>query len=194
MPAAQIFTIGHSNHTREEFFRLLQLSKIDHVVDVRSYPGSRFCPQFNSTTFRAHVEDAGMSYHFLGETLGGRSDNPSLYLEGQLQYVRLAGTSRYQIGIRQLLDIIQTGIDAKTAIMCSEGDPSVCHRTLLISRSLVEKDYHQPPEHILRDGSIIGHIQLMNQLMIENKVDSLEAAYEAQSEKVAPRRKIPGIW
>lgn len=44
---SRIFTIGHSNRQWNEFISLLQDSHVDIVVDVRRYPGSKVCPQFN---------------------------------------------------------------------------------------------------------------------------------------------------
>ena len=41
------FTIGHSTRTIAEFVDLLQESRVDFVVDVRSMPRSRTNPQFN---------------------------------------------------------------------------------------------------------------------------------------------------
>lgn len=42
-----IYTIGHSTHPIEKFVRLLEDRGITLVVDVRSTPYSRHCPQFN---------------------------------------------------------------------------------------------------------------------------------------------------
>ena len=44
---ARIFTIGYSNHRWYDFVSTLKDKLIDVVVDVRRYPGSRICPQFN---------------------------------------------------------------------------------------------------------------------------------------------------
>ena len=46
-----MFTIGHSNRQWNDFISRLQGSHVDLVVDVRRYPGSRLCPQFNEETF-----------------------------------------------------------------------------------------------------------------------------------------------
>ncbi|MBQ6200877.1 MAG: DUF488 family protein [Prevotella sp.] len=45
-----IYTIGHSNHSQEEFLRLIQTYGITCVVDVRSLPASKHYPQFNQDT------------------------------------------------------------------------------------------------------------------------------------------------
>ena len=43
----KVFTIGHSNRKWSDFVSTLKDNHIDVVVDVRRYPGSRKCPQFN---------------------------------------------------------------------------------------------------------------------------------------------------
>ena len=42
-----VFTIGHSNRHWDQFTGLLEDNKIASIADVRRYPGSRVCPQFN---------------------------------------------------------------------------------------------------------------------------------------------------
>jgi len=47
MTHAQIFSIGHSNHSINKFLSLLESAEINMVVDVRSAPFSKMFPQFN---------------------------------------------------------------------------------------------------------------------------------------------------
>src|ERR1039458_1922639 len=48
----EIWTVGHSTRSIEEFLALLDDYAINLLVDVRSYPGSRRCPQFGRETMR----------------------------------------------------------------------------------------------------------------------------------------------
>lgn len=43
----EIWTIGHSTHTLDEFIAMLKSFEIEMVADVRNFPGSRKFPQFN---------------------------------------------------------------------------------------------------------------------------------------------------
>ena len=43
-----LYTIGHSTHSEAEFIWLLKQHGVDHLIDVRSMPGSRKFPHFNS--------------------------------------------------------------------------------------------------------------------------------------------------
>ena len=42
-----IYTLGHSTHSEEDFISILKAYGIEVLVDVRSYPGSKYVPQFN---------------------------------------------------------------------------------------------------------------------------------------------------
>lgn len=42
-----IFTVGHSTLTGDQFIHMLKDAKIEHIVDVRAFPTSRKFPQFN---------------------------------------------------------------------------------------------------------------------------------------------------
>lgn len=147
-----VFTIGHSNQTTEEFLELLRQHQIDVVVDVRSSPFSRFVPQFNKRELQAVVREAGFQYVYLGRELGGRPDSDSDLIdeEGHAIYGLIAETDEFLTGIRRLREGISR---YRVAMMCSEEDPTDCHRRLLISRVLI-LDHGIDVRHIRGDGRI----------------------------------------
>ncbi|MGI8740178.1 MAG: DUF488 domain-containing protein [Gammaproteobacteria bacterium] len=66
-----IYTIGHGNRHVEEFLELLAAARIERIVDIRAYPGSRRHPQFRREALRASLEDNGIDYRWMGNALGG---------------------------------------------------------------------------------------------------------------------------
>ena len=147
-----IFTIGHSNQPTEAFLDLLRQHDIDVVVDVRSSPFSRFVPQFNKRELQTIVREAGFQYVYLGRELGGRPDPDSDLIddEGHALYGLIAETDDFLTGINRLRD----GIGRfRVAMMCSEEDPTDCHRRLLVSRVLI-LDHGIDVRHIRGDGRI----------------------------------------
>lgn len=76
-----VFTIGHSNMEMEEFKSLLKKYFIDLVVDVRSWPSSKYVPHFNGgdadaktgkvSPLEESLEGEGISYQWLGGSFGG---------------------------------------------------------------------------------------------------------------------------
>ncbi len=151
-----IYTIGHSNHSWENFKELLTDNGIELLVDVRSRPVSRFAPFSNERTFPTLLETVGIQYRFMGDTLGGRPDNPKFYdAEGKPDYQKMRRSWNFQSGLADLLNV--SG-DLVAVIMCSEGDPAKCHRRLLIGAALEEK--HARLFHIMRNGVVTSEDEL----------------------------------
>jgi hypothetical protein len=110
-----IFTIGHSTHSAEEFVALLRQHQVEAVADVRSSPFSRFNPQFNREPLEQFLKVNGIRYVFLGKELGARSEDRSCYLDGRVQYGRLAQTPLFQSGLDRVL---QGAAKYRVALMC----------------------------------------------------------------------------
>ena len=147
-----LWTIGHSNHGAEQFAALLDTPGIEYLVDIRSYPYSRFAPQFNREALKPWLESRGMRYVFMGEDLGGRPDRDDLYdAEGHALYGLMAREPRFQHGINRL---VRGSEHHRLAIMCSCGQPDDCHRRLLVGKVAVESGLEL--RHILPDGSVIA--------------------------------------
>jgi uncharacterized protein (DUF488 family) len=192
-----IYTIGHSKHPIDRFVALLQQHRIDALADVRSTPYSRFNPQFNKEKLQPALARAGVRYVFRGEELGARSKDPSCYdEEGRVSYAKLARTELFRKGIERLL----TGMrQHRIAIMCAEREPLECHRTILVSRELERAG--APVTHILQDGTLEPHRQLMGRLAAELKLvgtdlfrspdELIEDAYEKQGSRIAYAKAPP---
>lgn len=146
-----IYTVGHSSHAVEHFIHLLQQHGIQTLVDVRSQPYSRWNPQFNRESLAAALQAADMTYVDLGRSLGGRPDQPDLYDPGSERpdYERQRQTPLYLEGLDELCRLAQ---QQATVMMCSEGDPDQCHRTLLIVPDLLHRAFDV--QHILPDGRL----------------------------------------
>jgi uncharacterized protein (DUF488 family) len=145
-----VFTIGHSNHTFEEFLRLVTDHRIDVVVDTRSAPYSRYAPQFDRESIQRDLTQSGPKYLFLGAELGGRPKNASYYDErGHVLYSRITKDAAFTSGIERL----ERGIAGfRIALMCGEEDPAHCHRRLLVGRVLAERGHEVL--HIRGDGRV----------------------------------------
>lgn len=132
-----IWTIGHSNHELSRFLELLCTHEIQVVVDVRTAPYSRYSPQFNRDVLDARTRGAGIRYLYLGRELGGRPEGSEFYDEdGHVLYGRLAASSLFLAGVERLLS---DASKLRCAMVCSEENPAVCHRHLLVARVLMER-------------------------------------------------------
>jgi uncharacterized protein (DUF488 family) len=129
-----IFTIGHSNRTITAFTTLLKSASVDLLADVRSYPVSRYSPQFNKATLEESLLGEEIVYRHL-PALGGRrpvSKQPSpnsLWREGGFRnYADYAMTPAFRAGLDILLEL---GREHTVAIMCAEADWHNCHRRIV---------------------------------------------------------------
>ena len=190
----EIYTVGHSSQSLEEFLALLQTQGVTAIADVRSSPYSRFNPQFNRKELRDALKANGIRYVFLGRELGARSEDDACYVHGKVQYKLLAQTPLFQSGIKRVLEGAQTH---RIALMCAEKDPLDCHRTILIARELVNQGARV--SHILQNGSTESHqaaiarlvsiLKLAEDDMFRSQEIAVDEAYEVQAERIAYEKK-----
>jgi len=190
----ELFTIGHSTHSADNFIELLLRHDITVVCDVRSQPYSKFNPQFNRENIQKDLKQRGIGYVFLGRELGPRSDDPACYIDGRVQYHLLAAAAIFQQGLERLLKGVQSH---RIAMMCAEKDPIMCHRMILVCRHL-RKEVAEI-KHIMEDGGIEALADSEERLLrllkipplqlFESTEDLIIRAYDIQAEKIAPGAK-----
>jgi uncharacterized protein (DUF488 family) len=129
-----IYTVGHSRHSAEHFAALLRGCEIALLVDVRSYPASKWAPHFGKVALAQMLAGRGIGYLFLGRELGGRPVGAEFYRpDGGVDYERRAQAADFKDGIERLVGCAR---ERMTAIMCAEEDPGRCHRRLLVTPAL----------------------------------------------------------
>lgn len=193
-----IYSVGHSNHEADKFVRILQGFSIGIVVDVRSAPYSKYCPQFNKKTIELVLKNSGIKYVFLGKELGAKPDDQTCYEGNRVSFEKLKTSELFQKGISKLLEGIEKG---NIAIMCSEKEPINCHRAILISRVLAENGISV--KHILNETESLDHKDLEAQLLKKFKIEEtlfntafskqldLEEAYEKQENLICYQETVP---
>lgn len=131
------YTIGHGTRKADEFIHLLKKFEIQYLLDVRSRPYSRFNPHFNQKKLQELLKENGITYVFMGDTLGGRPTDPAAYdIEGKIDYTRLQQQDYFRQGIERVKTALQQ--ELSIALMCSERKPEDCHRSRLIGRVLFD--------------------------------------------------------
>ena len=128
-----LLTIGHSTHPIDEFIELLKHHGVKEIVDVRTVPKSRHCPQFNADTLEKSLRQARIRYTHIAKLGGlrhGRKDSINLgwrnaSFRGYADYMQ---TQDFSEGLAELIRIARS---RKTAIMCAEAVPWRCHRSLI---------------------------------------------------------------
>ena len=195
---AVLFSIGHSNHALDAFVGLLRQHNVDVVVDVRSSPYSKFNPQFNRDSLADALRTASVRYAFFGKELGARVDDASCYVDGKVQYGRLAARQEFRDAIARL---VSGAADHRLALMCAEKEPLDCHRTILVSQALAEAGH--VVNHIHADGRLESHREALGRLVEMTGVaqgdffsggdDVLRLALAEQEARIAYRKKDEAV-
>lgn len=128
-----LLTVGHSDHSLEDFIELMKAYNIEEVVDIRTIPRSRHNPQFNFETLPKRLRARGIGYkhmkglgglrHALKDSINMAWENASF--RGFADYMQTEG---FKENLEKLIEVIGK---KRTAIMCAEVLPWRCHRSLV---------------------------------------------------------------
>lgn len=173
----EIFTIGHSNLSLEEFLGLLRAQRIEVLVDVRSVPHGGYARHFDKEELAPALKAGGVRYLFMGEQLGGRPNDAHLYSErrarnGKIErycdYDKVRDWPPFRDGVSRLREGART---YRIAVMCAERDPLNCHRGLLIAEVLRARGGRIL--HLIEKDRVEDHEQTRWRAVPEKKRDEL---------------------
>jgi uncharacterized protein (DUF488 family) len=140
----RVFTVGHGGLRLEEFLRRLQEHNIAALADVRRFPTSKRHPQFSRAVLSAALDAKEITYHWLGEKLGG-------YRAGG--YEMYAHSDAFRRGCEELIRLVQL---QPLAFMCAELDYRNCHRRF-IAAYLQQRGI--AVWHIGKQGKLLAHAE-----------------------------------
>jgi len=193
-----VYTVGHSNHSLEDFIKILETNHVTAIGDVRSIPYSKYNSHFDRENLKGELTKLGIAYSFLGNELGARPKDINCYNGNRADYNLISNSNNFKVGLSR---VIKGAKRYKIALMCAEKEPLDCHRTILIARSLKKLDI--PIHHILYDGSIEGHdstekrsVMLTKQEMDDlfsdqgSEQDPVERAYSIRALEIAYQETI----
>ena len=131
----ELATIGHGTDDRSSLRDRLVDARVESLVDVRRFPGSRRHEDVKREHLEAWVPEAGIAYRW-DERLGGRRRlDPST--DGADPWWRVAQFRAYAAHTRTpefeegLDELLADAVNARTAVMCSESVWWRCHRRLV---------------------------------------------------------------
>lgn len=128
-----IYAIGHSTRPLEKLIEILRAHNITLLADIRTIPKSRHNPQFNRESLENELPKVGIQYQHLKELGGLRraakdSVNTAWENAGFRGYADYMQTREFASAIQSLMAIAK---GERVAIMCAEGNPFRCHRSLV---------------------------------------------------------------
>jgi len=121
------YTIGYEKKTIEQFLELLEKAGVHTLVDVRAVPRSMYRQEFNKNNLAKLLESRGFKYkHF--PKLGVPSDvRRKLAETGDFgRFNKWYDENVLTSGMIESEDF--ESLDYPIAIMCTEFDPTKCHR------------------------------------------------------------------
>lgn len=161
-----IYSIGHGTKSIDEFLKELRSFDIKYLIDVRSSPFSKWASQYNQNELKLQLGQSRITYVYMGDVIGGRPISDDCYdEEGFFDYKKMAQLPAFQEGLKRLVEANRQSIHI--AVMCSESDPSQCHRSKLIGRELYAQ-YDIDMKHIINEGKYISEEQIIINLTNEN--------------------------
>lgn len=111
----------------------LKEHRIEALVDIRRYPGSRKYPQFNKESLAESLPENSISYYHF-ESLGGRRKAKPNSVNQVWRHPSFRGYADYMETeeFRSTVEELKTiAAENRTAIMCSEAVWWSCHRSMV---------------------------------------------------------------
>src|SRR5690606_12661514 len=135
-----IYTIGHSSHSKELFDEMLKSRSIELLADVRACTGSRKWPQFSQDEFPDWLEAEGVAYGHCPKLGGRRRKSRDMEEDGNAgwrnQCFHIDADYRLTEGFQEgIEEVLEKAAVKRTADCCSQRPPARCLR-LLISNYL----------------------------------------------------------
>jgi uncharacterized protein (DUF488 family) len=131
--APTVWTVGHSTRPPDDFLAVLAAYRIEALLDVRRFPGSRRLPQYQGAALDAALAERGVAYRWLAALGGRRRPDPDSPNTGWRHpafraYADHVASEEFAGGLLELL-VVAHGL--RTAIMCAEVLWWRCHRRLV---------------------------------------------------------------
>ena len=125
-------SIGYEQHKdHAAFARLVRRAGVERLIDVRELPISRR-RGFAKSALSTAMADVDVEYVHIKE-LGNPKPFRDLYRQGHVDEGRRS-YRRHLLGVQRaalegLVPLLQ---EKRSALMCFEHDPAVCHRTVIV--------------------------------------------------------------
>lgn len=174
-----IYSIGHGAKSMQDIVDELIKYDIKYLIDVRSKPFSKYYPHFNKETLISFFQKRDdIKYSWWGETIGGMppAEWNCYTSDRKIDYDKMALNPIFINGVDRIANANAKCL--KTAIMCSESEPQMCHRSKLIGRMLQDRGVEM--QHIIRNkrGDIITKSQKL--VFVEIVNDNIDLFSQSQ--------------
>lgn len=147
----EIFTIGYSCFSLENFILILKKYEITCLIDVRSLPKSSYYKDYDMENLSRILKKNKIIYRNYAKEFGAMQKDEKFFTDGAMDFEKFSASEQFLNGIKKIEKGIELGY--KFVLMCAEKYPENCHRNILIAKKFHELGYEV--KNILADGSFI---------------------------------------
>ena len=196
----ELYTVGHSTQSQEDFIEMLMAYNINCIIDVRSMPYSRHASQFNQDILKTLLNKNNILYAHFGKEFGARRSDCLTTIQSkdgtyakQVNFKLGAQTPDFKEGINRLDKALSQ--NRIISLMCTESNPLDCHRFSFISKYLINNGYNV--KHILRDKltrkiECLSHKELEDE-MIQLYLSKKNCLLRKTEEQLLLEGVLPGL-
>lgn len=156
-----VFTIGYSGFQINDFIKTLKSKSVSLVIDVRSLPYSQYYADYNKENLSKILDGNKIYYRNYALEFGARQEERSYYPNGYLDFDMFSKSEAFLSGVDKLKESMQQ--DYTFALMCSEKDPTMCHRSILVARAFYIFGYNVV--HLLPNGKTLTQVDVEKRLL-----------------------------
>lgn len=192
MSPFNLFTIGYSGFLVEDFISSLKKESIGALVDIRSSPYSSHFKEYDITNIKCLLNKNMIYYLFLGNELGARPNDYSLYTNNIADFSKMAKSESFIDGCAR----VREGLNKfSICLMCAEKDPAACHRAILVANNFrniypeinifhIHSSSKIEPQKKL-DRRIMSMYKLEQEDLLKDEIERRKEAYLLQEKKIA---------
>lgn len=156
-----VFTIGYAGFQINDFVKTLKEKGVSLVIDVRSLPYSQYHADYNKENLSKILESNKIYYRNYTLEFGARQEERSYYPNGYLDFDMFSKSKNFLTGVDKLKKSMQQNYTF--ALMCSEKDPMMCHRTILVARAFHSAGYNVV--HLQPSGKTVTQADVEERLL-----------------------------
>lgn len=194
----QIYTIGYSGFSMENFIKKLRDFSIRCVIDVRSIPYSQYFNEYDKEFLAYTLKNNSIFYRNYSREFGARQENSNYYTDGHLDFSKFTQSDHFKCGIQKIDAGIMQGYSF--VLMCSEKNPIDCHRCIMIGREFSKLGYkvtnilpdktidQSKIDEMLLDIYCKNYKQLNFFESSKNHSELIEFAYKERGKEIAYRK------
>jgi uncharacterized protein (DUF488 family) len=137
-PSSNLYTIGFTGKSAEQFFTLLKESNASRLIDIRINRTSQLAGFAKEQDLKFLIPELTSMEYVVREELAPTKDLLASYRKSEIPWDKFAQDYQSLLQDRALHNLLSREDFSDSVLLCSENKPEKCHRTLL-ANALIEQ-------------------------------------------------------